>query len=433
MPKNKMHYTKLLKIFLVTFVLFIGVALIQRDSPLVKTACAAGWGASCSNSYGSTYHICPRTGASFSGCIQSADFNVHINGTGIPRGQKFRIQIYPSDGSGSVCSDVTCLNRTADYVTPTGWDGSQYNVTLDQIGCSSGACRNDYTVKVTFAEPYIDPTLNCPNPSDFTTTIQNGVPRDANFNIQCQAPPPVCPVTKPVATITCDSATKKVACSWTNVAGVTSWNTDISKNDAPGFSTVVCRTAYFSGGTGTQGNCSANSSARTISWSNAAPGTYNCQAVAEFGSVCSPLVGDAASCTIAGVTPSPTPPAPTATTPPRVTVTPPAPTATRAPTNTPVPSTCPVPGTPVVTVTCIGCNNDAPIATPTNGLVSTPTPTGKAGTTPTPTVRITITPTPTGGSGNKDSGASCKSDSECKSGVCKQNANNPRGELGVCQ
>lgn len=182
-------------------ILFMVFSLSPSKDTFVNQACATGWGASCTNSPGPNYHICPATGQAFSGCVQSAMFNVSIAGTRIPPGQKFSVSIAPSDGSGSVCSAVTCLRRTTGYTTD-GWAGSPLSATLDQIGCAtSGTCTNSFRVQVRFAQPYIDPSLNCPNPPDVIIDIQNGISKPANFNIVCDAPThtPSPIVTKPLS------------------------------------------------------------------------------------------------------------------------------------------------------------------------------------------------------------------------------------------
>lgn len=182
---------KFLKIFFTVIVVSIGFIALQNNTSIVPKACATGWGSSCPDSPGATYHICPRTGAAYGGCVQSVDFNITIaSDTFIPPGQRFIVSIFPTDGSGSVCSDVTCLKRTTEYTTD-GWTGGSLTLpTLDQIGCSSGACSNAYSIRIRFAEPFQPGVPNCPismNP-DFTTTIQNGVPVYVPYTLHCQQP-----------------------------------------------------------------------------------------------------------------------------------------------------------------------------------------------------------------------------------------------------
>lgn len=174
----------------------------------IRSACAANWGACNSDP---NYQVCPKTHAAPDHCVTSSDFNVTINGTGIPIGQKFTISIFPDDNSLS-CADVNCLERSTTYTTPDGWDGNPYHVTLDQIGCSAGNCANKYTVRVRFAT---DPGINCPNPDDFhVAAIQNGVANFPSFNIACETPPVTCTTT---ATQQCQQENTITGClaGWT--------------------------------------------------------------------------------------------------------------------------------------------------------------------------------------------------------------------------
>ncbi len=165
-------------------ILFTCSFLTINDSPVVKTACATSWGA-CNPD--PNYQSCPSGIGPISGCISSVDFNVTINSVGsapVPNNTPFRIQIYPSDGSGNSCSNVTCLKRTTDYTTP-GWGsaGIPYQVKLDQIGCDlTGSCTNNFTVQINFATTVTG--LNCPEYRQ-NFNIQNGSPVTVTYNINC--------------------------------------------------------------------------------------------------------------------------------------------------------------------------------------------------------------------------------------------------------
>lgn len=198
-----------IKFFICAFIiLFAGYAygLMQKNPQIGQVHAQSEWGPSCPNA---TYpnnsfpNQCPagRPPAGGAICATSSNFNVTIDGN-IPIGQKFVIDIEPVNGQ-LVCSDVTCLKRNTTYNTPDGYNGISYNVTLDQIGCSGAACDNNYMVTAVFAEPFIRPELNCPNPAPWTGIIHNGTPNDVHFTINCETlptPTPVPPTATPTPT-----------------------------------------------------------------------------------------------------------------------------------------------------------------------------------------------------------------------------------------
>lgn len=169
----------------------------------IDSAQAAKWGG-CAGAVGQ----CPGTSGPISTCVDSAEFKVNINGTGpLPPGQGFVVDIFPDDGS-TACSDVTCLKRDTHY-TGLSWNNQPISETFDQIGCSTGACANNYTVNVYFNEPKLPGTENCsiPNSIQKWAGIQNGVQREFTFTFNCTTPPspsPSCPVlAAPVVTVKC--------------------------------------------------------------------------------------------------------------------------------------------------------------------------------------------------------------------------------------
>lgn len=202
---------KLFKYFIAIFIVFcLGYFAATSKIPEVnKVNAQSEWGPNCPNATypGNSFpNQCPAGQPPAGGalCATASNFNVTIDGN-IPVGQKFVIDIQPVNGQ-LICSDVTCLKRAVTYNTPDGYNGTSYNVTLDQIGCSGSACDNNYRVTVSFAQPYIQPTLNCPNPTPWTGVIHNGSPNNVHVPIHCEAPAPTCPVVPTVIpTITCPS------------------------------------------------------------------------------------------------------------------------------------------------------------------------------------------------------------------------------------
>lgn len=353
-----------LKVLFVLSLMVVGFSLIKGENPIVQRACATLWG-SCNPD--PAYQICPRTGAAFGGCVDSAMFNVTINGTNIPPGQTFQIDIFPTDGSGDVCSSVTCLKRTTSF-TSTGWTGSAYSVLLDQIGCATaGTCSNAYTVQVRFAQPYIDPTLNCPDPPNvLIPNIQNGVSQAANFIINCQAPVPT-----PTPTSTCPGTCGTFDTPQGQACTISGQNGTWQYDDQPAYS--------------------------------------RCTDIQKpYCYICIPVPTPTAT-----KAPTATPTVPPGVTPPTAT-------------PTPTPGICPVPGTPVVTVTCTGCTSNGTSPTPTGAFNPNPTPTPTlAVSTPTPTCSPNQgnncgapTPTPTQAADRLGPGAPCTINSQCASGVC---------------
>jgi hypothetical protein len=167
------------------------------DNQIAKPAYSALWGG-CPQAVGQ----CP-SGLTISKCVQSAEFRVTINGTNIPAGQIFTVDIYPSDGS-YTCSDVTCLVRHLGGYKTAGWAGSALWYSFDRIGCSSGACRNDYNVNVYIAASDALPgSEHCKisNPVQSWNQIQNGASRDFTFTFNC-TPPAQPPTATPTPTLT---------------------------------------------------------------------------------------------------------------------------------------------------------------------------------------------------------------------------------------
>lgn len=368
--QHKVNNMKILKIFLGLLVFLGAFAFLQSNPLVVKNACAANWGGQSvcgSGYYGSGYDVCPHSHVAPDHCVTSSDFDVTINGTGIPLGQKMEVFIAPTDGSGDACynvpgTDVTCLDRTEDYPTPNGWDGTPMHFVFDRIGCSmTGKCTNDYTVRVRFAQPYTDPSVNCPNPADYrNSAIQNGVTNYATFTINCQAP------------------------------GVTITPTPTST--CPG----TCGTYNYP-----QGNaCTTGGQNGTWQYDDQGPRIRCTDIYNPYCYICIPQPTATPTPTLPpGVTPPPT----STPIPPGVTVT---------PTDTPNPS-CPVPdGTPVVTVTCAACNgggtNPPLTPTPTSSTpADTPTPTIVGAPTPTVTpTQAPVAPTPTCTPNGNDNGGS---------------------------
>lgn len=182
--KNK--FKKIIFSSLLVVLFFLGLSLLKDNSSIsfIKTACATNWGG-CNPD--PNYQVCPKTGVAISACVQSVDFNITISSVGsapIPPGTPFRIQLYPSDGSGDSCPNVTCLRRTSDYTTP-GWGtaGTPYSVKLDQIGCDlTGQCTNNYTVQINFATSVTG--ISCPEFRQ-NFNIQNGNPVTVNYPVNC--------------------------------------------------------------------------------------------------------------------------------------------------------------------------------------------------------------------------------------------------------
>lgn len=217
---------------------FLGLTLLKDSYPIsfVKSACATDWGA-CNPD--PNYQVCPKTGVAISACVKSVDFNVIITSVGsapIPPNTTFRIQIYPSDGSGESCPNVTCLKRTADYTTPTGWTGSPYQVTLDQIGCDlTGQCTNNFTVKINFASAVTG--ISCPEYNQ-NFNVQNGNPVPVNFAVNCTS----------TQTYTCAGApggppvsdTEQCQQTGTGSCFDSTWTPNPSKTCPPGTTPNIC-------------------------------------------------------------------------------------------------------------------------------------------------------------------------------------------------
>ena len=174
------------KLLLIFSLFLIGFSLGKAiDKQLVKPAYSAKWGG-CPEAVGQ----CP-SGLIISACVNSVEFHATINGTNIPRGQKFTVDIYPIDGS-LTCSDVTCLVRELRNFKTDSWAGSALRYSFDKIGCSSGACNNNYNVRV-----YISPSdalsgsqyCQIGNPIQSWNPIQNATSRDFTFTFNCTPPP----------------------------------------------------------------------------------------------------------------------------------------------------------------------------------------------------------------------------------------------------
>lgn len=218
--------------------LFVFCASIVKDDfsiSFIPNACATDWGA-CNPD--PAYQVCPSGIGAISDCVHSVNFDVTISSIGtapIPAGTPFKIQIYPSDGSGSSCQYVTCLKRVSEYTTP-GWGtaGNPYHVTLDQIGCDlTGHCTNNFTVQINFATSVTG--ISCPEYRQ-NFDVQNGGHIPVNYPVNCTS----------TQTFTCTTIIDQQQCQQ-NVPNstngcVTGWHPDPAAKtcDQTGGTNVCC-------------------------------------------------------------------------------------------------------------------------------------------------------------------------------------------------
>jgi len=218
-------------------------------------------------------------------------------GGGFPEGSQCKIQNdclatngnlqYGSNGK-SICQYDFCGNVSGQskHCCPAG---TQYCPSLgkcsDNIECASvvGSCLAPTATPT--------PKSTTPSPGDGTGSGQGSLS---------------CPVSVSGVTTTCSGTT--VTCKWTDSNSGTilnsslPYNADIYKVDGSTSSTN-CRASY--GGTT---NCTINFAGKTLTQTNAAPGTYNCvvQAVPANNTCTSSSVKISSSCTIQSASPTPT-------------------------------------------------------------------------------------------------------------------------------